>query len=66
VLDRVGGGWDLQLRERALLRSAAGAQYFTNQVAQALVLTASGNGYWISAASGGVYSYGDAQFYGAA
>jgi hypothetical protein len=28
--------------------------------------TADGNGYWMAAADGGVFSYGDAGFYGSA
>nr|HMS24541.1 hypothetical protein [Acidimicrobiia bacterium] len=35
-----------------------------NQSIVGMAATASGNGYWLVAADGGIFSFGDAQYYG--
>ena len=52
----------LRLRRRAVLGSTGGIQL--NKPIVGMAATANGGGYWLVASDGGIFTYGDAQFWG--
>ena len=63
----VGTGWspltaDLQLRRCPVPRLEGGAQL--NKPVVGMAATPDGKGYWLVAADGGIFRFGDARFYG--
>jgi len=52
----------LRLRRRELLRLATGLH--PNASIVAIAATSDGRGYWVASSDGGVFAYGDANFYG--
>ena len=53
---------DLRLRRRSVLR--LDRRYALNKPIVGMALTPTGNGYWLVASDGGIFSFGDATFYG--
>ena len=64
LLARGGRRRHLQLRRRRLLRLGRGLTL--NAPIVGMAATPDGGGYWLVAADGGIFSYGDARFYGSA
>ena len=57
-------GWRVRVRRRAIPRGMSGQTL--NAPIVGMAATPSGNGYWLVASDGGIFSYGDAGFFGSA